>query len=409
MIERRPASRGIRVMIALFGLALGGLWWISGVADALPLQMSLVDLLLFAVAAAVMELLPIRLPSGRAVPTSLAVIGAAAVLGASPPVVALISGVGWALARLLDRGPAAPGPLLLRIAGGWALAGVAAVGVALGPTTWTGSTEVGVAASLNLGAATAVAMAIILGAPALDVVAHVHIVWRFALRRIGEAVTENALIGASVASTAVLGALVHPVLGQWTLLTMLIPLFAARVGLDRLALGRRAYDQTIRAMSRLPEQLGTVTSEHGVRVGRLAGEVALELGLDAGSISEVIRAAHLHELGRIKLERDATAARRELAVAGAAVIREVAALDRVAGIVELHGDLTRAVPGDTEFALPARIVAACCELDRYAPDPMAPGQRHEVAVRLVREVGDLEVVAALTRVLERNGSALPGL
>jgi hypothetical protein len=389
--------------MSLAGLALGGLWWVFEVGDELPLQLSALDLLLFAVAAAVMELLPIRLPNGRAVPTSLAVVGAAAVMGTSPPVVALIAGVGWALALLVARGSAAPVPLLTRIVGGWSLAGVVALGVALGPATWTGSAEVGAAASLNLGAAAAVGVAIVVGAPAVDVVAHIRIVWRFAFRRIAEAVEQNIFIGASVASTAVLGALVHPVLGPWTLPTMLIPLFAARVGLDRLALGHRAYDQTIRAMSRLPEQLGSVTSDHGVRVGRLAGEVALELGLDAGSIGDVIRAAHLHELGRIKVERDAPAARRELAIAGASVIREVAALDRVAGIVELHGDLNRAAPGDGEFALPARIVAACCELDRYGPDPTEPGQRHEVAVRLVREVGDLDVVAALTRIVDRGG------
>jgi hypothetical protein len=402
MIEPLPAARGVRVALSGLGIALGSVWWLTDVGVQLPLQMSLLDLLLFAVAAAVMELLPIRLPSGRAVPTSLAVIGAAAVLGASPPVVALISGVGWALARVLDRGPADPGPLLLRAAGGWSLAGVAAIGVILGPETWTGVAEAGTAASLNLGAAAAVSLAIVVGVPSLDVVAHVRTLWRFLMRRVAEAVRQNVFIGASVASTAALGALVHPVLGQWTLPTMLIPLFAARVGLDRLALGQRAYDQTIRAMSRLPEQLGTVTSDHGVRVGRLAGEVALELGLDAGSISDLVRAAHLHELGRIKLERDAPAARRELAIAGASVIREVAELDRVAGIVELHGDLHRALPGDVEFALPARIIAACCELDRYAPDPSEPGQRHEVAVRLVREVGDLDVVAALTRVVDRD-------
>lgn len=407
MIEPVPASRGVRVAIIGLGVAVGSLWWLADVGEQLPLRMSGLDLLLFAVAAAVMELLPIRLPSGRAVPTSLAVIGAAAVLGASPPVVALISGAGWALARVLDRGSAAPGPLLLRAAGGWALAGIAALGVLLGPDTWVGSVDVGAAASLNLGAATAVGLAIVVGAPSLDAIAHVRTAWRFALRRVAEAVRQNVFIGTSVASTALLGALVHPVLGQWTLPTMLIPLFAARVGLDRLALGRRAYDQTIRAMSRLPEQLGNVASDHGVRVGRLAGEVALELGLDAGSIGDVIRAAHLHEFGRIKLERDASAARKELAVAGAAVIREVAELGRVAGIVELHGDLHRARPGDLDLALPARIVAACCELDRYAPDPFEPGQRHEVAVRLVREIGDLDVVAALTRVVDRDGSAWP--
>lgn len=405
MIEPRPASRLVRFAATGAVGLLGSLWWLVDVGAELPLGMSALDLAMFTLAAAVMELLPIRLPTGRAIPTSLAVVGAAAVLGAGPPVTALVAGTAWVLARLLERSSIPAGMLLLRAAGGWALSGVAALGVAVGPATWAGVVESGAAAELNIGAAVAVSLAIVAGIPTLDVVAHVHTRWQFVVQRSFEAIRENAPIAASVASTASLGALVHPVLGQWTLPTMLIPLFAARVGLDRLAVGRRAYDQTIRAMSRLPEQLGNVTPEHGVRVGRLAGQVAMELGLDAGSVAEVVRAAHLHELGRIKLERDAPAARRELAVAGASVIREVAELDRVARIVELHGDLQHAVAGDLEFALPARIVAACCELDRYAPDPLEPGQRHEVAVRLVREVGDVEVVAALTRVVNRDGDA----
>lgn len=402
-----PLARTAGAVASLLGLLLGGLWWLLGQEASFVARMSPIDLAMFMLAAAVMELLPIRLPSGRAVPTSLAVVGAAAILGAEPPVLAAIAAIGWALARLVDRDALPLGSLALRIVGGWALAGMAAVGGVAGPGAWAGTVDAGVAASVDVGAAATVVLAIVVGVPGLEAVLRAPSP-RFLTRRVWEAVGENRLVGASVASTAVLGALVHPVLGVWTLPTMLIPLFAARLGLDRMALGHRAYDQTIRAMSRLPEQLGNVAADHGVRVGDLAGDVALELGLDATLVAEVVRAAHLHELGRIKLERDAPAARRELAAAGASVIREVSALDRVAGIVELHGDLDRGGAPASALTLPARIVAACCELDRYAPDAASPGQGHEVAVRLVREIGDVEVVAALTRVVERRRSVVGG-
>jgi len=402
-----PLARAVGASVTFIGLFVGGLWWFLGQEAAFVARMSAVDLAMFMVAAAVMELLPIRLPSGRAVPTSLAVVGAAAILGAEPPVLAAIAASGWVLARLIAREALPLGSLALRAVGGWALAGAAALGGLAGPGLWVGSVNTGVAASVDLGSAVVVVLAIVVGVPGLEAVLRAPSA-RFLARRVWEAVRENRLVGASVASTAVLGSLVHPVLGAWTLPTMLIPLFAARLGLDRMALGHRAYDQTIRAMSRLPEQLGNVAADHGVRVGDLAGDVALELGLNATLVAEVVRAAHLHELGRIKLERDAPAARRELAAAGASVIREVSALDRVASIVELHGDLDRGVLAASGLALPARIVAACCELDRYAPDADSPGQGHEVVVRLVREIGDLEVVAALTRVVERRRSAVGG-
>ncbi|MEX2549842.1 MAG: HD domain-containing protein [Nitriliruptoraceae bacterium] len=396
-----PAQRSrllTRLLAGLLGLGLGGAWWLIDVAERLVLQLDVVDLLLFVAAAGVMEHLPIRLADGRAVPTSLAVIGTAAILGASPPVVALIAVSGFVLARVLARRSLPTGEVVLRAIGGWTLAGVAAVGVVIGPATWSGSAGAGVPASLNLGAAVAVALATMIGVPAVESLARLRAGWRFALRRIAEEVHRNRLVGAAIAATGALGALVHPVLGAWTLPTMLLPLVAARLGLDRLALGQRAYDQTIRAMSRLPEQLGNVTAEHGVRVADLAREVALVLGLGADSVAETVRAAHLHELGRIKLERESPAPQRELAEAGASVLREVGELDRVAAIVEAQADV-QGRPRD-DVGLPARIVVACCELDRYAPDPAEPGQRQEALVRLVRETGDLEVVAALNRVVE---------
>lgn len=402
---REPARLVGGSIAAVAGLAAGGAWWLFDTGSVLPFEATALDLALFALVAAATELMPIRLPDGRSVPTSLAVIGAATILGAPPSIVALIAAMGWLLAWVARRGQGGIGDLVLRTVGAWAMAGITAVGAELGPATWIGPTELGAAARLNVGAAIAVSAAIILGAPTLEVVARTRRAWRFALLRVGETVRANAPVGASVASTAVLGSLVHPVLGTWTLPTMLIPLLAARVGLERLALGHRAYEETIRAMSRLPEQLGTVDRDHGVRVGELSRDVALELGLDAGTVAEVVRAAHLHELGRIQLEREAPAGKRELAVAGAEVLRQVGDLDRVAAIVEQHGDLA-GQPHDTEAdtARAARIVAACCTLDRYAPDPSAAEQRHEVVVRLVREIGDLDVVRALDHIVDRRAT-----
>ncbi len=401
--DEAMAPAGMRALAVAAAALLGASWWL--VEPSTTLRMGLLDVVLFIAAAAVMELLPIRLPDQRAVPTSLAVVGAAAIVGAAPPVLALIAAAGWGSARLLDRGAAPTAVVLQRAAGGWTLAGVAALGSALGPDPWRGVTEHEIAASVDAGAAAAVGVAILVGVPVLGAFAR-RSAARFLVRRSWEAVHANLLVGTAVSATAALGALVHPVLQHWTLPTMLIPLFAARIGLDRLAMSSRAYDQTLRAMSRLPEQLDTVSEGHGVRVAVLAREVALELGLDARLVADVVRAAHLHELGRIQLEHDGPVTQRELAVLGAGVIGESPRLARAARIVEAHGRLHDMGEVDPGCDVGARIVAACCDIDRYAPDPWSSAQRQEVVVRLVRDVGDLDVVAALTRVLDRGTAAV---
>jgi hypothetical protein len=391
----------VRLLASLAGLAIGLLWWLLD--PALRPEVGTTAVVLFALAAAVMELLPMRQPGGGAVPSSVAVTGAAAILGMAPPVVALVAAVGWVMARLVDRSSASLASLVFRGVGGWALSGLAAAGALALPVVFEGAAPAGVeVARLHLGAALAVSIAVVIGRPALEEISQVAGRWRFVLRRIPEAIHASGLVGLALASTAVLGALVHPVLGHWTLPTMLIPLFAARVGLDRFAVAARAYDQTIRAMSRLPEKLGTVTEGHGVRVAQVARDVGLELGLDVGTLVDLERAAHLHELGRIQVERDAPATRRELAAAGASVIHETSSLDRVARIVAAHGAPSVAAGAPDDVRLPARIVAACCDIDRYAPSPLDAGQRSEALVRLVKDAGDLEVVTALGRVLARQ-------
>ena len=380
------------------GIGLGSLWWLL---DAAPrAELGLLHYLLFVLATAATELLPMQQPGGRPVPTSMAIVATLALLGASPLAVAVVAAAGWLIARVIERQGIPLATLGLRVVGTWSLAGLVAVGATL-QLDWVGTTtHEGAVASLDLGAAAAVVLAIVVGSPLVQVVARDSGRATFLPRRVVEGVRRSWMVGAAISSTALLGGLVYEVLGAWTLPTMLIPLLAARMGMDRFAVASRAYDQTIRAMSRLPEQLGAVDAEHGVRVGRLARHVGLELGLDVDTLTVLEHAAHLHELGRIRHDDpDAHLTRPELAAAGASIIRETDSLSRVANVIEAHGE-PHLAQGDV--ALPARIVAACCEVDRYGPVPGDEGQRQEVLVRLVRDIGDLEVVAALSRVLDRS-------
>lgn len=405
----RSVSRWLtRVLLLTAGAAIGASWWFVAGVDH---QIGALQLVWFLLAAVATERLAIRQPGGQPVPTSLAVLGAAAILGASPVMVAAIAASAWLVGRLVGREPLELSGIVSRIVGAWALTGFASLGVLVLPLVWEGSGS-DVSASLPVGAAIAVGLAIVVGLPASEVFVRTGGRWHVPLRRAREAVMATRLVGPAVAATAGLGALVHPVLGVWTLPTMLIPLLAARVGLERLFVADRAYEQTIRAMSRLPEQMvtgpqGSISDDHGVRVGELAEAVAHELGLSERDTIDVVRAAHMHELGRLKLEAGEPATRRQLAAAGGHAVRMVSGrLERVAQIVEAHGDLTGPDAQREDLRQQVRIVAACCEIDRYGPDPIEPAQLDEVVVRLVRDVGDLDVVSALTRVLRRQRVAV---
>lgn len=383
-----------RVLPALAGVAVGAVAWRAGVEPDAPVANYQLFLVVFAIA--VTDLLPIQPPRGRPVPTSAAVIATGALIGISAPHLGALAAAGWVLARLVDRRSEAVPSLVLAVTTAWLLGGLAAFGRTFG-TAWQGAPDSHV--GLHLVAAALVVSVLIALLPALQV-AVLDGLSRFPLRRIVDEIRATWSADLAIASTAVMGALVHRSLGVWTLPSMLVPLLAARIGLDRFAGVTAAYDQTIRAMSRLPEQLGTIDADHGVRVGQLARAVAIELGTDAASTLEIEQAAYLHELGHIRLEPEDEPTRAELAQAGARVIASAGDLDRVAAIVAAHGDPVALASADAQLARAARIVAACCEADRYAPDLADTGQRQEVTVRLVRGTDDLDVVRALLGVLD---------
>lgn len=385
-----------RALPVLLGVGAGAVAWRAGVGP--EVSVASYQLVLVVLAVAVTDLLPIQPPRGRPVPTSAAVIATGALIGISAPPLAALTAAGWALARLVDRRAEAVPSLWVAVATAWLLGGLAAYGRTFGDA-WHGAPESEVA--LHLTAAALVVSVLIALLPALQVSVLGERV-RYPMRRIVDEIQATWTADLAIASTAVMGALVHRSLGIWTLPSMLVPLLAARIGLDRFADVTTAYDQTIRAMSRLPEQLGTVGPDHGVRVGRLARGVALELGTDAGTTLEIEQAAYLHELGHIRLEPEDRPTRAELAQAGARVVASAGDLGRVAAIIAAHGDPAALHSADADLARAARIVAACCEVDRYAPDLADTGQRQEVTIRLVRGIGDLDVVQALLAVLDRS-------
>lgn len=375
-------------LVAVLVAALGSLWWVlGGVGLSRP---EIGQLAVLAVAMVVTDPWGIRQPGSPSVPMSLAVVGAGAIKGVDPASLVAIVVAAHLVVSAINRRAPSRSALLVRVGAAWGLAGAAMLGSRAAVAEWGATPS---AAGVSIGAASLVVVGLFV-VPVI--VESLPIGGRSPSRGPVHAIGFTWMVSSALAASTMFAALMRPSLGSWSIVVALLPLLAVRVGLERLAVAARAYEQTIRAMSRLPEQFGAVTEGHGVRVGALARQVADELGLDSEVATDVVRSAHLHELGRIELERDAVTGRDEVAAAGASVIREAGTLDRVARIVELHGS-----PASSPAALrvPVAIIVACCAIDRAGTGGEPNALSADAIGELVSDVGVPEVVHALSRVL----------
>jgi hypothetical protein len=94
----------------------------------------------------------------------------------------------------------------------------------------------------------------------------------------------------------------HQGIGLWGPLLFSIPLLAAWYSFERLASIRRTYDQTISALSVVPELAGLVREGHADRVADLAVDLGHELHLSAQDLEYLQAAALLHHLGHLCLD-----------------------------------------------------------------------------------------------------------
>jgi hypothetical protein len=94
----------------------------------------------------------------------------------------------------------------------------------------------------------------------------------------------------------------HEGMGLWGPLLFSIPLLAAWYSFERLASIRRTYEQTIGALSVVPELAGLVRTGHAERVADLSVSLGRELHLSPHDLEYLRAAALLHHLGHLCLE-----------------------------------------------------------------------------------------------------------
>lgn len=350
----------------------------------------------FLLAAIVGELIVLDDVRGASAPTSVAVIAAFTLLGHGPVEAALVAVGGWTVAAGIRmwRGDR-PDPLTLgeRTLAAWFLGGLAALGARVQPDLTIGTDDAGIAIAAIL----AVTAGLLVG-PA---------VWELGRRSSptevsgGTRIRRGGGVGIALGASAALVAVAHGLLGAGALLLLLPPVLAVRAGLRRYVDIRRTYDQTVVAMSRMTELTGHAEPGHGVRVADLAVQLGRRLGLGDRELRSLERAGHLHELGRIVTDDPERAAKdREVAVAGAGIVREAGGMDGVADVIERHRDPYRGVGRAPDRSLPlaSRIVHTACEYDRRARGGSADEWR---ALDVLQRGGahDPEVVSALVRVV----------
>ena len=94
----------------------------------------------------------------------------------------------------------------------------------------------------------------------------------------------------------------HDGAGLAGVLFLSIPLLAAWYSFERLDSIRRTYEQTIGALSVVPELAGLVREGHAERVADLSVRLGAELGLSSHDLEYLRAAALLHHLGHLCLD-----------------------------------------------------------------------------------------------------------
>lgn len=366
------------VALAAAGISVASI----GVALAGPGEPSAVHPLLLTVVVAtavVGELLPLPRIVGRPVPSSVAVLGTYALLGAPAWSVLAAALVTRTSAELITgRGslPAA-GRLFRAAAAAWIAAGTVGLGQALAP--WSVAPNI----DISVGSASMLAAAMIVGLPLWEAFGEAddRPATRFLVL-----LRANWMVEMAMASTAILGAVVHPRLGALVIPFLLLPLLAARSGLRGYRTVRRQHDQTVRAMSRLPEELGEVPADHGRRTAALAAAAARQLGTPAGERTELVQAAQLHELGRIRHEPGEDHSERTIALNGANILQQ-SGLAEAARIVGAHRDH---VLGTGPHAT---ILRLACELDLALVETGDAGQAMANVAEGLRDPEEMKLLA----------------
>ncbi len=226
----------------------------------------------------------------------------------------------------------------------------------------------------------------------------------------------------------ILIAALWPVLGPFTPVLVLIPVFVARWAVAQFAAQQRAYEATVSALCQAVETKDFYTRGHSERVSRGAVMIATEIGMRPERVGAIQYAGMLHDVGKLgvptsvlqkrsSLTDDEYAAVQLHPMRGLDIVREIGFLDEaLAGIMHHHERIDgRGYPmglaGD-EIPEFARVLAVADAFDAMTSDRSYRGARtvHDAIAELRKWAGkqfDPAFVDAFVTAIERDGWTAP--
>ena len=214
------------------------------------------------------------------------------------------------------------------------------------------------------------------------------------------------------------------VLGPFTPVLVLIPLFVARWAIAQFAAQQHAYEATVSALCQAVETKDFYTRGHSERVSRGSVMIAREIGMRGDRVEAIRYAGMLHDVGKLgvptqvlqktgKLTDDEYAAIQLHPMRGLDIVREIGFLDEaLAGIMHHHERIDgRGYPmglAGEEIPEFARVLAVADAFDSMTSTRSYRGARPvpEAIAELRRWAGtqfDPAFVAAFVAALERDG------
>jgi hypothetical protein len=177
----------------------------------------------------------------------------------------------------------------------------------------------------------------------------------------------------------------------------LAPLLLTRFAFDRYAAAEQTYQQTIRALSIVPEVAGTTPFGHGERSAAYAATLARKMGLGDDGVDRVVTAARLHHIGYVALDEDEHLNHSPVLMArlGGDILRETGFLGGV-------GDLVESVQAPTisDGQVEAAIVRVASEYDHLVrDDPLRARGAYEIIAFRHAAAPEQEVLSVLRQLL----------
>jgi hypothetical protein len=199
----------------------------------------------------------------------------------------------------------------------------------------------------------------------------------------------------------------HSGMGVWGPVVFTIPLLGAWYSYEHLALIRRTYDQTIRALGAAPELGGMVRDGHAERVADLTVAIGGSLGFSRQELGQLETAALLHHLGQVCLDEPSDGRPPEpvsIAQAGATILRGTQLLAPAGDIIAAEWMPPREQVGSPPSVMSGQILKVASAFDELSDGhPERAGLALEALCSAPEYLYDARVLSALEIVLDRHG------